>query len=159
NGEPVCPAPTKDYEPCCWRAGEIIRQRCGAIPADQCEKRVQDAQVTFLRAGVMGRLTVHGSEVADWLNCGQCTDCFNATYNFRPGNSAQYVLAVGNFDDPAKPRHFRFGFIGSSDNHTARPGTGYKEFARHYMTESTGPRDKTWRGRLLPVQESTMEAI
>src|SRR5262245_2151930 len=61
----------------------------------------------------------------------------------------QYTLAISNFDDPAAPKRFRFGFIASSDNHSARPGTGYKEFGRRYMTEAAGPRDEAWRLRLL----------
>jgi hypothetical protein len=32
DGEPVCPAPAKDFLPCCWRAGEIVRARCGDLP-------------------------------------------------------------------------------------------------------------------------------
>jgi hypothetical protein len=47
----------------------------------------------------------------------------------RPGGSAQYGLAIQNFDDPENPARFRFGFLASSDNHSARPGTGYKQFA------------------------------
>ena len=71
-----------------------------------------------------------GATVEDWQDCGQCRDCFNPAFNYRPASSAQYALAISNFDDPAAPRRFRFGFIASSDNHSARPGTGYKEFAR-----------------------------
>ena len=53
-------------------------------------------------------------------------------------------MALTNFDDPKNPRRFRFGFMASSDNHSARPGTGYKEYSRWGMTESVlGPVDKT----------------
>ena len=43
---------------------------------------------------------------------------------------------------------FRFGFLASSDNHTARPGTGYKEVARGSMSDNRGPRDEAWYQRL-----------
>jgi hypothetical protein len=102
---------------------------------------------------------VPGTQIEDWLNCGQCTTCFNPAYNYRTGNSGQYALAVGNFDDPAQPRHFRFGFIASSDNHTARPGTGYKEYGRRNMTEAAGARDKSWRDRLVPAEAPTFESV
>ena len=52
-------------------------------------------------------------------------------------------MALTNFDDPENPRRFRFGFMASSDIHSARPGTGYKEFSRRGMTESVlGPVDE-----------------
>ena len=89
-----------------------------------------------------GRTTIPGERAEDWHDCGQCRDCFLPAFNYRPRNSAQYALAITNFDDPDAPRRFRFGFIASSDNHSARPGTGYKEFARPEMTEATGPRDE-----------------
>lgn len=151
NGNAVCPAPTADYLPCCWQAGELIRSRCGNTAADQCEKWVELARINYLNAGVAGRWTVSGTTIEDWKDCGQCRDCFNPSFSFRPGNSAQYVLALTNFDDPAAKRRFRFGFIASSDNHSARPGTGYKEYARRMMTEAAGPRDEAWYHRLVPA--------
>ena len=42
-------------------------------------------------------------------------------------DSAQYMLAMTDFSNPAQPRRLDFGFIAASDNHSARPGTGYKE--------------------------------
>jgi len=48
---------------------------------------------------------------------------------------------------------FRFGFIGSSDVHTARPGTGYKEFARTKMTDARLARVD------LPGPERTVEPL
>ncbi len=161
NGDVVCPAPTKEYVPCCWQAGEIIRERCGDTPADECEKRVAAARHNYLVADVAGRMTVPGAKPEDWKDCGQCRDCFNPSFSFRPTTSAQYALAITNFDDPANPRRFRFGFIGSSDNHSARPGTGYKEYARRMMTETAGARDENWRQVVLgaeqPVQPQSKE--
>jgi hypothetical protein len=66
---------------------------------------------------------------------------FQPAFNYRPRGSAQYMLAIRDFSDPARPKSFDFGFIGSSDNHTARPGTGYKEVARGEMTEGRGRRE------------------
>jgi hypothetical protein len=152
DGNPVCPSPTTEYLPCCWQAGELIRARCGSIPQPECEQRIQTARKNYLAAGIAGHLTVPGATIADWKDCGQCRDCFDPAFNFRPASSAQYILALTNFDDPANPRRFRFGFIASSDNHSARPGTGYKEYGRRFMTEATGARDKAWRDRLLGDQ-------
>ncbi len=159
KGEPFCPAPTNSYEPCCFRAGEIIRARCGNIPAEACEKRVEETRSRYLSAGAAGHLSVPGAQVNDWKECGQCRDCFAPSFQYRPGGSAQYILAQGNFDDPQKPNHARFGFIASSDNHSARPGTGYKEFARHGTTETAGACSEEWRDRLFGLTAATPESV
>jgi hypothetical protein len=86
--------------------------------------------------------------VEDWKDCGQCRDCFNPAFNYRPANATQYALALRNFDGGGEPLAFRFGQIASSDNHTARPGTGYKEYGRQENTEATGPGEERWRNRL-----------
>lgn len=147
-----CPEPSANHEPCCWRAGELIRARCGGLPAAECERRVQKAKLDYLRAGVSGHLTVPGASIEDWKDCGQCRDCFNPSFSYRPGGSAQYVLAKGEFSEGA-PRHAMLGFIASSDNHSARPGTGYKEFGRRKMGEATGPESEAWRARFFPKQK------
>jgi hypothetical protein len=150
DGGLVCPEPTDDYLPCCWRAGELIRARCDDPGTSECQERVLRAQRLYLEAGVAGHNTVPGATVEDWLDCGQCRDCFLPAFTYRPGNSAQYALAVSNFDDLAKPERARYGFIASSDNHSARPGTGYKEYARRAMTEAIGAKDERWRKRIMP---------
>ena len=66
-------------------------------------QRVATARLNYLKAGVTGRMTVPGATPDDWKDCGQCRDCFNPAFNYRPGNSAQYALAITNFDDPAQP--------------------------------------------------------
>jgi hypothetical protein len=142
NGEMSCPEPRTDYLPCCWQAGEIVRKHCDDPKSTQCEERVRAARINFLKAGTAGRQTLPGARVEEWLDCGQCRDCFIPAYNYRPGGAAQYAVAISNFDEgESKPRRFRFGFIASSDNHSARPGTGYKEYGRRMMTEATGPGD------------------
>ncbi len=142
NGEAMCPEPSPDYLPTCWRAGEIIRARCltAGLAADECEERATTARAHAADAGPVAHLTVPGASAAEWLDAGQCRDCDQPSFNYRPGGSAQYLLALGNFDEPdASPGRYRMGFIGSSDNHSARAGSGYKEVARPGMTESTGP--------------------
>jgi hypothetical protein len=59
------------------------------------------------------------------------------------------MLARGHFEPGQPPVHQRLGFIGSSDNHTARPGTGYKEYARRAITEATGPVSPAWHERIF----------
>ncbi len=155
-----CPEPTDTYEPCCWRAGEIIRSRCDAPDSPACEARVKNARSVYAKAGTYAHLTVPGATLEDWKNCGQCTDCFTPSFNYRPRGSAQYVLAKGNFDDPKKPHHERMGLIASSDNHSARPGTGYKEFERRKMADPTGFESEQWRRRILgPKAAAVKEAL
>jgi len=149
SGEPVCPEPNEEYLACCWQAGEIIRDRCDEdVSAEACEARVEAARRNYLDAGVMGWQTVPGVHVEDWLDCGQCRDCFDPAYGYRPKGSTQYALAISNFDQAGEPRRFRLGFIGSSDNHLARPGTGYKEIDRHDTTEASGAISEKWARRL-----------
>ena len=140
DGSFRCPEPRPDYLPSCWRAGEIIRERCLAedLGAEECERRAAQARLDAAAAGVAGHRTVPGASAADWLDAGQCRDCREPAFNYRPGGSAQFIHAIGDFDDPQQPRHFRMGFMASSDNHYARPGTGYKERFRVGMTESMG---------------------
>ncbi len=158
DGKPSCPAPSADYEPSCWRAGEIIGERCRAAGLDPagCETRATEARQLHAAAGVAGQNVVPGVEFEEWLDAGQCRDCFLPSFNYRPGGSVQYALALGSFDATGDPLRFRFGFIASSDNHRGRPGTGYKEFDREGTTESQGPRDETWRRRMFgePVEKT-----
>jgi hypothetical protein len=140
EGELVCPPPRADYLPSCWRAGEIMRQRCTTAgrPEAECEELAAQTRELYVEAGLAGRNVVPGETASDWFDAGQCRDCFQPAFNYRPRNSAQYIGALTNFDEPEGPKRFRFGFIASSDNHSARPGTGYKEYARTEMTEQRG---------------------
>ena len=137
DGAPACPEPRPGFLPTCWRAGEIILERCRAegAPAPDCEARAAETRRLAARAGAYPHMTVPGTRFDEWLDAGQCRDCFQPAFNYRPGGSAQYILALSSFET-ARPRHFRFGLIASSDSHFARPGTGYKELGRIGMTDS-----------------------
>lgn len=120
GGALSCPAPTSDYTPLCWRAGEIVRARCAARggPANECATRAEQARRHALAAPArLAELTVPRASEQDWLDAGQCRDCFLPSWYHRPLGSAQYLLARG----------LRFGVTASSASHTARPGSGYKE--------------------------------
>lgn len=141
DGGLVCPEPSDDYLPCCYRAGQIIRERCDAAgeSAAVCQVREFEARQNFVDAGNSGHATIPGQQVVDWLNCGSCDDCFNEPMDHRPGATAQYALAITGFEPGEPALNFRFGLIGSSDNHRGQPGTGYKELRRKFMTEAFGP--------------------
>lgn len=148
DGGMICPPPRPDYLPSCWRAGEIIRNRClesGAADSSECDRRAAAARQHYLQYGQLGWHTVPGATLEDWLDAGQCRDCFAPAFNYRPGGSAQYALAIGNFEQEGPPKRFRFGFVASSDNHTARPGTGYKQYARRPMVDWWGYHDSDSR--------------
>ncbi len=140
DGEPECPPPGPGYLPSCWRAGEIIRERCLASGEGDnvCAARAKETRELYTQRGNAGFHVVPGAAVEDWLDAGQCSDCFLPAFNYRPLGSLQYMLALGKFDTPGPVQRFRFGVIGSSDNHSARAGTGYKEIYRHAMTDATG---------------------
>jgi hypothetical protein len=156
---PECPEPTEGFEPCCWRAGEIVRSRCENPLSEECDRRVEVARANFSRLGVSGHLTLPGVDLTEWGNCGQCTDCFQPSYAYRPGGSVQYILSRGNFEDGDVPRHSTLGFIASSDNHSARPGTGYKEYERRKMSEARGAIDERWREYLFGMPEPAEESV
>ena len=139
DGSRRCPQATPGYEPSCWRAGEIIRARCLATSSSEatCDARAVQARQHFVDADRnAGPWTVPGVAPVQFLEAGQCTDCFQPAFNYRPLGSVQYMLSL---DRPAKPpgaQRFRFGFVAASDNHTARAGTGYKEVARREFADT-----------------------
>ncbi len=139
QGKPSCPEPNEGYLPSCWRAGEIIDKRCrdAGNPAVVCSDRAAKTRQLFVEAkNDGGAQVVPETAVVDWQDAGQCRDCFLPAFNYRPRSSVQYIMALGRKNAKGEPMRFELGFIASSDNHSARPGTGYKEVSRSEFTES-----------------------
>ena len=152
NGKPSCPAPQANYLPGCWQAGEIIHKRCKATGLDdaECDKRAAEARQNYVQVdSIAGWLTVPGTEVEDWLDAGQARDMFLPAFNYQPLKSVQYGLAIRNFDDPKEPLRYKWGFLASSDNHSARPGTGFKQYDRKWTSEAFGERNEYWHELLF----------
>ena len=139
SGAPVCAAPTPGFLPCCWQAGELVRARCGDLPTAECESRVVAARRLALEAGSDPERVLPDAEPEEWLDCDQCRDCFKPAERERARQSAQYGLALRNFTPrDGQPERFRFGFVASSDDHSARAGTGYKQIDRAANTDARG---------------------
>src|SRR4030095_970243 len=103
DGTLTCPEPRSDYLPSCWRAGEIMRQRCvnaGKAAAD-CEALAARTRDLYAKTGLGGKMVVPGETAADWLDSGQCRDCFLPAFNYRPKSSVQYITALTKFHEPA----------------------------------------------------------
>ena len=146
-GEWICPEPQPNYLPSCWQAGEIIRDRCLAEnnSEEDCNQRAVEARYNFVQVdGIQGFMTVPGSKAEEWLDAGQARDMFLPAFNYRPQKSVQYGLALQNLADEDNPLRNRWGFIGSTDTHSARAGHGFKQQQRLNTSDSTGVRDSFW---------------
>lgn len=156
----VCPEPSANYLPVCWRAGEIIRERCLAEGngVAECDARAETARANAANSSVAAHLTIPGTKIDEWLDAGQCKDCFLPSFGYRPANSVQYALAIRNFDGAGEPPRLNWGFIAASDNHRARPGTGYKEVDRLRNTEAVRL-SRAWRERIYPKGEVATSSI
>ena len=146
DGSYACPDPTDNFEPCCWRAGEIVRQRCENKKEGSCLAKAEKVKKDFANdvSGFLRFGLVEEATPEDWMQCGQLKDEFLPAYTYRPGMSAQAALA-SMVKEKNLFNSFKLGLIGSTDNHKARAGSGYKEFARKSMGDSWGAKDNlTW---------------
>lgn len=155
-----CPSPRPDYLPMCWRAGEIMQARCEEEggSAAECDALAVKTRQMAAGASVAAHIVAPGTEIEEWKDAGQCKDCFLPSFGHRPRNSVQYALAIRNFDDSGKPVRLNWGFIASSDNHRARPGTGYKEVDRLRNTEAVRL-EEPWVERIYNKGERTTTPV
>jgi hypothetical protein len=136
QGEAYCPPATAQFTPCCRQAEKIARQRCEDPESAACDKSVNEAVATFVERGApRGRKLFPDATPDDWAGCGQLQGAFQPASMYVPRQSAQYNLALG-FDQAGESARARFGLIGSSDGHQARPGSSYKESNRVLYTDN-----------------------
>ena len=161
TGARTCSEPKDGYLPCCWRAGEIIAERCvaeGGTDAE-CVGKATRARAYMAEAEGPSRYdVVPGTTAEDWLECGQLPAGFLPAYEYRPQMSAQFGLAARGFQEEGEPAAFRYGLIGSSDNHKARAGAGYKEIGRKAYGDAYGLND-AWLGLLTPDSVKSSEPV
>ncbi len=142
NGTASCPPKTTAFLPCCRQAAELFRAGCASPDSAACEAGATDTMNEFARVGVQaGRDLFPDASLGDWAGCGQLQNSFQPASTYVPRQSAQYNLALG-YDTNGKMARAKFGLIGSSDNHMARPGNSYKETSRLMYTDS-----KSFSGR------------
>jgi uncharacterized protein DUF3604 len=140
-----CAEPTADFLPCCWQAGEIVKGHCADPESAACTALVAEARRVALEAGRDPQWVLPEASVEEWLDCDQTRGEFKSALSPRPYESAQVALALESAserDARGDPLRFRFGLIGSSDTHSARAGSGYKQFARKGMTDARGFRSE-----------------
>ena len=159
NSVAICPPPSKNYLPSCWRAGEIVLERCLAEGLEEslCLEKSELAKKNYIDGGNFGHWALSSVEPEEWLNSGQCNDCFVPAFNMRPKGSVQYALASRKFYED-KIVQFDFGFIASSDNHRSKPGTGYKAIDRLLTTEANGAASPFVRLNFFPYEEKTIDS-
>ena len=161
NGEMICPEPTENYLPTCYQASVINKRRCLAegksqefceALAEQTKKRVNEMP------GASGARALFGVNDEDWLDAGQARGAYLPAFNYRPKKSAQYGLALRNNDYEDEKERFKWGFIASSDTHTARAGHGFKQLLRVGGTEARGAVSERWRKLLNNVTSEKTES-
>jgi len=148
-GTQVCPEPSDNYIPMCWQHGKVIYERCinSGEEIAECEARREATELAAANRGRAGYNVVPKNSFLDRNISGQCLDCYSPPMNHVPGASAQYGLALTKFKDDGSKHRFRYGFIGSSDNHSAAPGSGYKELFGNNV-DGNGPPNRLF-DRLL----------
>ena len=154
NGNISCPEPTSNYLPSCYQAGVIMKQLC--LDEGKSESTCTDLATTTRDEfnkfpGASGIRVLFGADNQSWLDAGQARNTYLPAFNYRPKKSVQYALALRNEGYGDDKDRFRWGFIGSSDTHSARAGHGFKQLLRDNATESTGAASKTWRKMINPV--------
>lgn len=135
-GNKVCPEATENFMPCCQRAAQLVRASCDDSNSEDCAEQASAIRQAYVEKGAKaGRKLLPDATLNDWAGCGQLQNSFQPASMYIPRQSTQYNLALG-FDKNGQPKRAKFGLIGSTDNHVARPGNTYKESNRPLSTDN-----------------------
>ena len=159
----VCPAPTPDFLPCCWQAGEIVRARCGDLPPAECEARVAEARRLALEAGTQPQWVLPDASSEEWLDCDQCRGALQAGARAAPAQSAQAALAsrTSTSATPTATRALPLRLRSRRATRTrARAGSGYKQVAPQGHDRRARPRvGAAPSAALQPLRRAARSAI
>ena len=124
-----------------------MRERCGDLPEEECERRVEEAKRLVLEADVAPQLVFPDTQPEDWLDCGQCRDCFKPAFGYRPGQQhpvrpRAHQLRGARRSEAAPPLPLRVPGLERQPHRAARaPDTRQED--RHLQTD-TGARPPGW---------------
>ena len=130
--EKTCSPPSAAYLPCCWRAGEMVAERCLDAESAWCQAQIelarQEGKPFPRRLGPGEKKNLKPefrgqpdrADALDWGVCGQCQDCYQPAMNYLNTGSAQAALATAVFAE-GPPKYYRFGFMASTDTHSGTP--------------------------------------
>ena len=126
GGAPVCPAPTPRATcPAAGRPARSCARAAATCPPRSARRASPRRGGSRSKPAPTPQRVLPDTRPEDWLDCDQCRDCFKPAPNAaRRGSPRSTRSRSRNFDDraPARPLRFRFGFVASSDNHSARAG-------------------------------------
>jgi hypothetical protein len=161
-----CPADGDGFENCCERAAVLARERCEDPGSAACDAEVAAARERAADSfgGYQSPVdAVAGTTLADWGECGQLQRAFLPAFNYRPRHSAQYAAALATAAEGAPTeKRLRWGYIGASDNHRSRPGTGYVEAKRlrwGYIGASDNHRSRPGTGYVEAEREIMTDGV
>ncbi|GIS25816.1 MAG: hypothetical protein CM15mP127_01890 [Gammaproteobacteria bacterium] len=106
QGVLYCPETSDDFLPTCQQAGNIMAERCSNAGFDKnyCDDLVEKTKMYSANMGAGSFAAVNETDEDEFLDAGQCRDCFQPAFNYRPLGSAQYILAMTDFTNPEYPK-------------------------------------------------------
>ena len=112
DGIPYCPEPSGNFIPTCYQAGKIMESRCkdSGMRASECDELVRITKKNAALMGAGGFMAVRETEPDEFLNAGQCNDCYLPAFNYSLLGSIQYILNMTDFSKPGIKNRIKAGF-------------------------------------------------